>query len=179
MRRLLSGLILVLTSVILSSCWLDVNDSSHDNEYVIVSTYYIQVKDSFDVIMVYYIPKIDGEIIFYDLDDNTLEIVGQTNLLTYQLRGNYSIQTLAPLNIYMGNKLVWNSIPEIGYIYSETKLNSDVLVIYGTLPVISKTYEINDTIRVTYQENNLSLCYILARESTKMFVKYGDIRELL
>ena len=179
MKRLTLLFIVILMTFTLSACYLDVYDDSHDDEYVVVSTYFERVSDTFDVIELYYIPQIDGEIIFYDLDENILEKTGKLNKITYELRGNYKIETQSPLNIYMVKQLAWVSITENDYIYSESKLETDILVQYGILPIIGKDYELGDTIRVIYQENNLSLHYVLARQDNRMFVRYGDIRELL
>ena len=177
----LLGIILLFTMVFtLSACYnIDLNDTSHDDEYVEISTYWALNEESGEVEKLYYIPTLSGNVEFYQIDRGNLEIIDQTQTITYQLGGNYHIVSNEPLNLYVKSELVWENISEIDYIYSNTKLEDDTLITYGDLPIIANTYEIGDTIRVIYQENFLQSHFVLLREDYSIYIRYGDIRELL
>ena len=180
MKKLL-GIVLLFSMIFtLSACYnIDLNDTTHDDEYVKVSTYWALNEESGDVERLYYIPTIIGTINFYDIDIDDLELINQTQKITYKLNGNYHIVSDKPLNLYVKNELVWETISEIDYIYSDSKLEDDVLVTYGDLPIIASSYELGDTIRVIYQENFLQSHFVLLREDYGVYIRYGDIRELL
>jgi hypothetical protein len=169
--------VMILT---LSACDLiDINDTSNDDKYVQVKSYWVFNEETNEVEKLYYLPTVNNDIEFYDLDIDELELVNTTNVITYQLNGNYKIVSDDEMDLFMVNKLKWESISEYDYIYSDSKLNDDILVSYGNLPIIASSYQIGDTIRVIYQENNLSLHYVLIREDYNLYIRYGDIRSNL
>ncbi|MDY0278850.1 MAG: hypothetical protein RBQ97_12280 [Acholeplasma sp.] len=178
--KLLFGVLLFLMVFTLSACdLLDINDTSHDDEYIQVSTYWAINEETKEVERLYYLPTVSNGIVFYDLDIDELEKVNETHSISYQLNGNYKIESESNLDLFMVKTLKWENISEIDYIYSDSKLEDDILVTYGDLPIISSNYKIGDTIRVVYQENNLLLHYALLREDYNLYIRYGDIRELL
>jgi len=179
MKKVLMILVVLVAIFTLSGCYLDLDDPSHDDDFVLVSNYFERIDGTLEVVERYYLPKIDGELVFYELDIEALDLVSNTTRLTYQFRGNYKVESEEPLNIYMLSELKWVNITENDYIYSENKLEDDVLVEYGTLPIIANDYEIGNTIRVIYQENNIYQHYYLQRTNNYMYIRYGDIRGLL
>lgn len=181
MKKLLFIVLIFSMMFTLIGCDLiDVNDATHDDEYVMVSTYWEIDEVTKELFKVYYVPTINGEIEFIDLLTlGEIELVGQTNILNYELRGNYHLGTQEPLDLYMKTELKWENISEYDYIYSTKKLPNDVLVEYGTIPIISSEYEIGSTIRVIYQDNQAYLHYTLMRVDYNLYIRYGDFRELL
>jgi hypothetical protein len=179
-RKIVFIVMLFVMILTLSACDLiDINDTSNDDKYVQVKSYWVFNEETNEVEKLYYLPTVNNDIEFYDLDIETLELVDTTTSITYQLNGNYKIVSDDEMDLFMVNKLKWENISEIDYIYSGNKLEDDILVTYGDLPIIASTYEIGDTIRVVYQENNLLLHYALLREDYNLYIRYGDIRELL
>lgn len=190
MKKLLLVFIVLMLSLSISGCTLngiDLDDTSHDDDYILVSVYYDLDVETHDVVKNIYVPTItsglDYTLRFYTLDelDGDVENILSTTTVEYGILGNYSITSNEPIDIYAISDLKWESIPESAWYEtpSEKRLNDDLLVNYGTLPILSETYQIGDVIRVIYQENNLSLHYMVSRSDTRLFIRYGDLRTLL
>jgi hypothetical protein len=178
-KKLLFIVLIFLMVFTLFGCeFIDTSNTSRDDEYIMVSRYWALNEKTGEVELVYYISTVNNKISLYQLEIDDLELVNQTYTINYQLRGNYSITSQEPLNVYMVKTLMWESISEIGYIYSDNKLPNDVLVESGTLPIISDSYQFGDTIKVIYQDNNIQNHYILSRVNNGIYIRYGDIREL-
>ena len=170
--------------VMLSSCSVDFTDSSHDNDYILVSTYYEIDSNSNTVIKEFYVPYVNYNLSglrYYDISEVLdLEVVALTSQVTYGMFGNYTIVSkTTPIMVYGVSTLKWKTIPENDWIYSTQRLQDDVLVTYGTLPMLSPNYELYDTVRVLYEDLNLTACYVVVKVDTRTFIRYGDLRALL
>jgi hypothetical protein len=180
MRKILTILILLVISTLLISCDIDLSDTSHDDDYIIVSTYYEYDEQNDEVIKLYYVPKITTSLTFYTFELDELEKVDEIYEVNYGLRDNYFIKSDEPIELHAVKQLKWDSIPEKYWLGSTDKrLEDDVLTTYGDLPIISINYELYDVIRVIYQDSNLYLHYILVRENNYLFIRYGDLRKLI
>ena len=72
MKKMFTIFILLVISTLLISCDIDLSDTSHDNDFIRISTYFEIDEQSGDVLRLYYIEKIDNNIKFYTFDESTL-----------------------------------------------------------------------------------------------------------
>ncbi len=181
-KKLFLIFIALMLSVSVMGCVLngiDLNDTSHDDDYIVVSLYYEVDKKTGELVQKVYLPTIN-ELRFYESNEiGNLELYVQTNEIRYQLYGNYNIKSKTSISVYVVSDLKWENIPETAWHESNQRLNDDVLSTYGTLPILATSYKLSDVIRVIYQDNNLWLHYMVARTDTRLFIRYGDLRTLL
>lgn len=185
-KKLLMIVIVVLLTLSFTRCsfgGVDLNDTSHDDDYIVVNLYYEVDLNNGNFIKHIYLPTIEDELHFYDdeTEIGNLEAYTLTNEITYELYGNYSIVSKTPIQVYAVSDKTWMNIPETAWYETprDKRLNDDVQTIYGTLPVLSSNYELGDVIRVIYQSNNIMQHFMVVRSDTRLFIRYGDVRKLI
>lgn len=183
LRKMLLVFIALMLSVSVMGCVLngiDLKDESNDDNYILVSIYYdVDVKTN-EIVQKAYIPE-SAELVFYTLDEiqGELEHALTITEIHYQIKGNYRLLSRKPIKVYAIDEKSWVSIPESAWHYSQDKLQDDVLVTYGTKPLLLPTYEIGDVVRVIYQDNGLQLHFMIERAYQHYYIRYGDLRALL
>ena len=170
--------VLIMTLIVgmfMTSCTIDFNDGSHDDDYIKVDFVYEVDEQSGELVKSYYV----WELVFYSFGNDELENVGSTNELSYTRYGYIDVYLGDYVDLYATNNYEWVNIPETAWYESNQKLPNDTLVLYGTLPVLSPSYEIGDSVRVYYLDNNLALHYMVVRSNNTIYVRYGDLRKLV
>ena len=175
MKRLIGLILFVVIVLVLSSCKIDLEDDTHDDDYIKVSYYYEVDEETNEVSKVYYV----SDMTFYHFDKDELENVFAIRELSYGSRGDWTVDFKEYFDVYAVKERQWVSIPETAWYESNQKLIDDVLTIYGTLPILSQHYDIGDTVRVSYLENNLLLHFMVQRVDGSFYVRYGDLREMV
>lgn len=175
MKKFCVLIMTLIVAMIMSSCTIDFSDETHDDDYIKIAFYYAVDEASGDLVKTYYA----WELAFYEFDDGELESVDAIKELTYGYKGVLSLNTKEHLDVYKLRERQWVSIPETSWYESNQKLKDDVLVEYGTRPVLSPSYEIGDTVRIHYIDNGLFQHYMVTRVSETLYVRYGDLRKLV
>lgn len=175
MRRVLLLVLTLVLGMIFSSCTIDLEDGTNDDNYVRVY-YYQEIDEETDEIsLVYYV----NNLTFYEFDKDELENVFAIHELSYGPRCDWTVDFKEYFDVYAVKEKRWESIPEIAWFESDQKLSDDVLSLYGTLPILSSSYNIGDVVRITYIEYGLSLHFMVERTDNYLYVRYGDLRKMV
>ena len=174
MKKLLMLVLLLVATFVLGGC--EVTDTDrYDHQFIDIRAYWDWDSERELIERFYYFdPKTEA----VSLVEERLEVVGTANEVSIEFHGNYSIKSKEGITLYQKTDLEWQNISEQGYWASKSQLPDDVLVRYGTLPVLSENYEIGDTVRIFYQDYQLVQHYMVVRADTNYYVNFGEIRQL-